>query len=275
MLDGIDGGVGWPDYDDVIQWSADSTRVGLSYSTNQVGVFDPFATETSNTEPLASAGVTDGASRPPRWLLAPDGRSAYVAVWSPTAIKGCVAPLEAGDLYWLPGDAPASHPYLLGGPLPEGAREDGVEVTGWSQDGTRLHGHDARGKRLVIDPATKEVCWAREDDEPAGPRFPAATSGTGGPSVKVSVEETRVAFRGAGDVLLGDVVFLREPPGDPLLGDDYSTFDEVNFALDDDTWCAVFEEGVVIAPPVRAARPRRTGRGHRSTRRRWTTCSRR
>jgi tetratricopeptide (TPR) repeat protein len=52
--------------------------------------------------------------------------------------------------------------------------------------------------------------------------------------------------------VLGDFTFLREPPGPRLLEDDY-VFEErnVNFALDDHTWCAAFEEGVVIAPPDR------------------------
>ncbi|MDX3225905.1 hypothetical protein [Streptomyces sp. ME19-01-6] len=253
-LSRIDGGVGWPDYDDVIQWSDDSTRVGLAYNTNQVGVFDPFGTATYNTCPLASASVTDGASRPPTWALAPDGRRAYVSTGSPCAVKGCVVPLEAGHLYWLPAYAPPSHPYLLTETLPEEFENEDAELwlddgVGWSRDGTRLYAYHARHKRdLVIDLATKQVGWATEEKEPE------AVTGKGGSGgVRVSVDSTRVTFRrpdtgGA----LGDFTFLREPPG-PRLLEDGSVFERhnVNFALDDHTWCAAFEEGVVIAPPDR------------------------
>jgi BRCA1 C Terminus (BRCT) domain len=73
VLDRIDGGVGWPDHERTIQWSADGRRVGLAYSTNMVGVFDPFSPLTYG-QPVAECSVTDGASRPPAWVLAPDGR---------------------------------------------------------------------------------------------------------------------------------------------------------------------------------------------------------
>ncbi|MDT0546976.1 WD40 repeat domain-containing protein [Streptomyces lonegramiae] len=254
-LQRIEGGVGWPDYGDTIQWSADSTRVGLAYNTNQVGVFDPFETHTTNTYPLASASVTDGAGRPPTWALAPDGRRAFVSSGSPCPIKGCVVPLEAGHLFWLPGYAPPSHPYLLPEALPEefGAEDDELwldDGVGWSPDGTRLYAYDARHRRdLAIDVATRQVGWAAEEVD--GPE-PAAGKGDRG-GVRVSVDSTRVTFRRpdtGGE--LGDFTFLREPPGPRLLEDDYVLEQHnVNFALDDDTWCAAFEEGVVIAPPNR------------------------
>lgn len=256
-LQRIEGGVGWPDYDGTIQWSADSTRVGLAYNTNQVGVFDPFDTRTTHTYPLADASVTDGASRPPTWALAPDGRRAFVSTASSSSIKGCVVPLEAGHLFWLPGYAPPAHPYLLP-ELPEalaeevGDEEDELwleDGVGWSPDSARLYAYDARHKRdLVIDLATKQVGWAAEED---GPESAGGKGGAGG--VRVSVDPTRVTFRRpdtGGE--LGDFTFLREPPGPRILEDDY-VFEQrnVNFALDDHTWCAAFEEGVVIAPPDR------------------------
>ncbi|MES4900763.1 MULTISPECIES: hypothetical protein [unclassified Streptomyces] len=256
----VEGGVGWPDRDDVIQWSADGARVGLAYNTNQVGVFDPFDSATY-TYPLASASVTDGASRPPAWSLAPDGRRAFVSTGSPCSLKGCVVPLEAGHLYWLPGYAPPSHPYLLPETLPEElGDEDGElwldEGVGWSPDGTRLYAYDEEHERdLVIDLATKRVGLAVEEDEPetAVGTGGSAVDGSGG--VRVSVGPTRVTFhRPDTGGALGDFTFLREPPGHRLLEDDY-VLEEANvvFALDDHTWCAAFEEGVVIAPPDRGA----------------------
>ncbi|MFD8864888.1 BRCT domain-containing protein [Streptomyces sp. NPDC059590] len=253
-LQRIEGGVGWPDYGDTIQWSADSTRVGLAYNTNQVGVFDPFETHTTNTYPMASASVTDGASRPPTWALAPDGRRAFVSSGSPCSIKGCVVPLEAGHLFWLPRYAPPSHPYLLPEALPEEFETEDDELwlddgVSWSPDGTRLYAYDTRHKRdLVIDLATRQVGWAAEEDGPE----PAVGKGGGG-GVRVSVDPTRVTFRRpdtGGE--LGDFTFLREPPGPRLLEDDYVLEqNNVTFALDDHTWCAAFEEGVVIAPADR------------------------
>ncbi|MGP3975683.1 BRCT domain-containing protein [Streptomyces sp. 8N114] len=258
VLDRIDGGVGWPDYDDVIQWSDDSTRVGLAYNTNQVGVFDPFGAGT-HTYPLASASVTDGASRPPEWALAPDGRRAFVRAGTSGSIQGCVVPLEAGDLYWLPGYASPSHPYLLGEDLPEDFGEKGDELwpecgAGWSTDGSRLYMYDHRRRRdLVIDLATKRISWATKEDRTktsAGDGAPVADESGG---VRVSVGSTGVTFRrpDTGGVL-ADFEFLLEPPGPRIFEDDYA-FEEqnVNFALDADTWCAAFDEGVVIAPPDR------------------------
>ncbi|MGO4422419.1 hypothetical protein AB4Z54_27870, partial [Streptomyces sp. MCAF7] len=93
------------------------------------------------------------------------------------------------------------------------------------------------------------VGWAAEEDD--GPESDAGKGGAGG--VRVSVDPTRVTFRRpdtGGE--LGDFTFLREPPGPRLLEDDYVLEERnVNFALDDHTWCAAFEEGVVIAPPDR------------------------
>ncbi|MFC8943309.1 hypothetical protein ACFT1B_35060, partial [Streptomyces griseoincarnatus] len=236
---------------DRIQWSADSTRVGLAYDTNQVGVFDPFDAHSAHTYPLASASVTDGASRPPAWDLAPDGRSAYVLTGSPCSIKGCVVPLEAGDLFWLPDYAPPSHPYLLGGTLPEELGDRELWLDGgvsWSQDGTKLYAKDAELKRdLVIDLATKEVTWSTDK----GKRKYAGATIDGSGGVRFSVDSNRVTFRRPDTGgMLGDFTFLREPAGPRVFEDEY-LFEDANFALDDDTWCAAFEEGVVIAPPDR------------------------
>ncbi|MGI5346917.1 hypothetical protein ACQEU8_01835 [Streptomyces sp. CA-250714] len=258
VLDRIEGGVGWPDYEDVIQWSADSTRIGLAYDTNQIGVFDPFDSATY-TYPLASASVTDGGSRPPEWTLAPDGRRAFIRAGCAGTIQGCVVPLDAGGLYWLPGYASPSHPYLLGETLPEDFREKGDELwpenrATWSPDGSRLYIYDHRHRRnLVADLATRRISWATGED---GPK---AAAGSGGPvtdrsgGVRVQVGSTGVTFRRPDTGgLLAEFEFLREPPGPRLFEDDY-VFEEqnVNFPLDDRTWCAAFEEGVVIAPPDR------------------------
>ncbi|MBO8191028.1 hypothetical protein ITI46_04850 [Streptomyces oryzae] len=263
VLDHIQGGVGWPGHDDVIQWSADSTRVGLAYNTNEVGVFDPFGGATY-TRPLASASVTDGGNRPPEWALAPDGRSAFIGTGCSGAIQGCVVPLEAGSLFWLPGYASPSHPYLLGETFPEDFWEKGDELwlesgADWSQDGSRLYVYDHRHRRnLVVDLLSRHVSWATEDEEPEDDEPEAAIGDaaqvadeSGG--VRISVGPTGVTFQrpDTGEVL-SEFTFLLEPPGPRIFEDDYACEEgNVDFALDAETWCAAFEEGVVIAPPDR------------------------
>ncbi|MFI9586443.1 BRCT domain-containing protein [Streptomyces sp. NPDC052236] len=260
VLDRIQGGVGWPGYDNTIQWSADSTRVGLAYHTNHVGVFDPFGGAT-HTYPIASAQVTNGASRPPGWALAPDGRRAFIQSASPCAVKGCVVPLEAGDLLWMPEDAPPSHQYLLTEELPTefGEQEDDdaglwLEGVSWSRDGSRLLAYDAKRRQtFAIDMTTKQMRWlTKEQRQEAGVWHGASAVGGSG-RVRVSVGSTGVTFhRTDTGAVLSDFEFLREPPGPRCVEHEYAFDDHpVNFALDDDTWCAAFEEGVVIAPSDR------------------------
>lgn len=264
VLDRIEGGVGWPEYDDTIQWSADSGRVGLAYHTNLIGVFDPFGGDgggDAHARPLASASVTDGGSRPPSWVLAPDGRSAFVDAESSCAVKGCVVPLAAGDLFWLPAYAPAGHPYLLAETLPAEFGQQGDELwpddVRWSRDGSRLIAHDAGTKRrraFAIDVRTKEMHPLTKEERREAEPWHGASAGSRTGQVRISGGGTGVTFRRAdtGGVL-SHFEFLREPPGPRAVEHDHASGeDPVGFALDDDTWCAAFEEGVVIAPAGRA-----------------------
>ncbi|MEU9116160.1 BRCT domain-containing protein [Streptomyces sp. NPDC048483] len=259
VLDRIEGGVGWPGHTNTLQWSADSRRVGLAYNTNQIGVFDPFD-DTTHTYPIASASVTNGGNRPPDWALAPDGRSAFIESASSCAIKGCVVPLEAGDLFWLPEDAPPRHPYLLTETLPAEFGQEGDELwpedVSWSRDGSRLLAYDAGAKRrrtFAIDLPTKQMYGLTKEERKEANAWHGASAGGATGQVRVSVGGTGVTFHRAdtGGVL-SHFEFLREPPEPRCVEHEYG-FDHhpVNFALDDDTWCAAFEEGVVIAPPDR------------------------
>lgn len=259
VLDRIEGGVGWPGHEDTIQWSADSRRVGLAYHTNQIGVFDPFD-DATYTYPIASASVTDGGNRPPDWALAPDGRSAFIESASSSAVKGCVVPLEAGDLFWLPSYAPPRHPYLLTETLPEEFGQQGDELwpegVSWSRDGGRLLMYDAKHRRtLAIDLSAKQLHVLTEEERKEADAWHGASAGGDTGRVRVSVSETAVSFhRTDTGGVLSHFEFLREPP-EPRCVEHEFAFDEcpVNFALDEDTWCAAFEEGVVIAPADRRA----------------------
>ncbi|MGP3927805.1 hypothetical protein [Streptomyces sp. 8N616] len=257
VLDRIEGGVGWPGHDDTMQWSADSRRVGLAYHTNQIGVFDPFD-DATHTYPIASASVTDGGNRPPDWALAPDGRSAFIDSASSCAVKGCVVPLEAGDLFWLPTYAPPRHPYLLTETLPAEFGQEGDELwpedVSWSHDGSWLLVYDAKRRRtFAIDLPTKQMYWLTKEERKEADAWHGASAGGDTGQVRVSVGGTGVTFhRSDTGGVLSHFEFLREPSKPRCVEHEFAFDDHpVNFALDDDTWCAAFEEGVVIAPPDR------------------------
>lgn len=86
----ISGGVGWPDYGPCIQWRPDGKRVGLTFDTNGVGSFDPFA---RTGAPESCSYITDGWSRPPAWAWSPNSRDVYIACWGPDLALGAIVPL--------------------------------------------------------------------------------------------------------------------------------------------------------------------------------------
>ncbi|MFJ9415778.1 BRCT domain-containing protein [Streptomyces sp. NPDC101227] len=102
-----------------------------------------------------------------------------------------------------------------------------VEV--WSLDGDQPR----RLRTLDVPPETGVLLWGADD-------------------VLVALSPTTLRFlrAGSGDVL-GDFTFLRTPPGPRPLGEAWWWFERRYFAPDDTTWCAAFEEGVVIAPDGR------------------------
>lgn len=389
---GIEGGIGRRGHERSIQWSADSGRIGLAYHDDRIGVFDPFSSFLGSVT-LAECLITDGASRPVTWALAPDGRRVFVNSGTPCEVGGCIVPMDSGELDWTTRDAPPAHPFLLADRLREDPRteerdaQDDVTLQAdgwarWSGDGTRLQaqgGSRGRAEAFVIDVSSGQVSWLAgigelaawspddrllvHDDnglrfldavtgKPNGkgaghqgvsalqwgmrgdvPRL-AALVGEGNaagtrPGVLIHDEdrfryrldvtpveegmvyadswawapsgdagawltadgraevwslegdepqrlrtvdvpsETSVLLWGADDVLvamspttlrflraesgevLGDFTFLHRPRGPKPLGDNYWFFARKHFAPDDETWCAVFEEGVVIAPDGR------------------------
>lgn len=162
----VDGGVGWPDYERTIQWSADGSRLAVAYATNSVGVWSPTQ---ENGNPIATIDVSDGNSRPSQFALSPDGRSVYYhsTTNGDGGLQGCVVPVNRGTLYWLPQRVKTDHPYGMARQLPARVREafeqaevrEGVgrwiENPVWSPDGTRLFGTNA----ICVDAGTREVGW--------------------------------------------------------------------------------------------------------------------
>ncbi|AJT64887.3 hypothetical protein T261_3217 [Streptomyces lydicus] len=99
--------------------------------------------------------------------------------------------------------------------------------------------------------------WSLEGEEPRRLRTLDVPSGTGvvlwgADDVLMAVSPTTLRFlrAGSGEVL-GDFSFLHAPQVPKPLGETYWFFEARQFAPDDETWCAVFDEGVVIAPDGR------------------------
>ncbi|MER7079555.1 hypothetical protein SAMN02982929_03863 [Saccharopolyspora kobensis] len=159
-LPSIEGGLGWPDCERTIQWSADNARIAMSFCTNMVGAWDPFG---DDSEPIASADVTNGGGRPPAFALAPDGLRAYISVGGDDeGVPGCVAPLQQ-DPGYHDGEEPDPEP--MAEFLPEEVmadREYGPEPprwVAWSSDGARIYGQDRSGTALSIDAGTRQLTW--------------------------------------------------------------------------------------------------------------------
>ncbi|MFF8787430.1 BRCT domain-containing protein [Streptomyces sp. NPDC015125] len=133
-----------------------------------------------------------------------------------------VTPVEEGMVYadswaWAPsGDAGA---WLTA---------DGrVEV--WSLDGDEPQ----RLRTSDVPPETGVLLWGADD-------------------VLVAMSPTTLRFLRAGSgEILGDFTFLHQPRVPKPLGSNYWFFASRQFAPDDGTWCAVFDEGLVIAPDGR------------------------
>ncbi|WP_433474126.1 WD40 repeat domain-containing protein [Spirillospora sp. CA-142024] len=155
----IDGGVGWPGERRTIQWSADARHLGMAFRTNAVGVWDPFG---ESCEPRAEAQVTDGSPRPPAWALHPDGLRAFISAGTHerSGVQGCVVPMQAGTLFWLP----ELHEYSFAGALPPEIGREELRVERpplWSPDGGLLYCQE-RGGAFVVDVVTGLPTWYAE-----------------------------------------------------------------------------------------------------------------
>ncbi|MGW2629407.1 BRCT domain-containing protein [Streptomyces chattanoogensis] len=99
--------------------------------------------------------------------------------------------------------------------------------------------------------------WSLDGEEPRRLRTLDVPSETGvllwgADDVLMAMSPTTLRFlrAGSGEVL-GDFTFLHAPQAPKPLGETYWFFEARQFAPDDEAWCAVFDEGVVIAPDGR------------------------
>ncbi|MET7331777.1 WD40 repeat domain-containing protein [Nonomuraea sp. NPDC005650] len=193
VIDWIEGGIGWPGYGEVIQWSADESRLAVAYRSNNVGVWDPFG---ENNDPVGTARLTY-SGRPDPYAFAPDGVRAYVLQEADMGAHGAVVPLDGGEVW--SGD---SRIKVLS------AQDEGQFVLDrvvWSRDGRRLYGHLHDGRVCSIDAESGRVAWMTEGDR--NHRWPSA---------EWSRDESLLAFHRDGDLVIADALTGRrvsEGPG--------------------------------------------------------------
>lgn len=166
VIDPIAGGVGWPQYTRQLQFSRDGKRLGVGLNTNGVGLFDCFG---ESSESQGEAYVTDGWSRPPAWCLAPDGERAFISCWVGSEIPGALVALQTdarrkGSVY----GHRAVTPIAMAKKLPKEFKdqlkdqEHGLqpfEFVQWSDDGTRVYGHNQHSQGFSIDVKSGRIQW--------------------------------------------------------------------------------------------------------------------
>lgn len=171
-LDPIRGGVGWPDYPRMIQWSRDATRLGLGFDTNGVGAWDPFG---ESAEPLAEAYVTDGWSRPPAWCFSPDGKRAFIACWAGSEVPGCLVPLENDPRrrrsYYRhapvkPTPMAKAIPKAIKAKMAQSSHLEPFKEVRWTDDGTLVYGHNNHEQAFGLNSTTGQIAWLAKVGSP-------------------------------------------------------------------------------------------------------------
>lgn len=211
-IDGIMGGIGFPDYTRSLQWSADGTRIALEYNTNATGVWDPFGTA---HEPIANAFFL-ASGRPLGMALAPEGRRAFVYGGESDYLRNVIVAMHEGSVAGPPDAHPeGTEPIEFSGPLPDESREtwsDEPELTlgraFWSRDGSRVYGEAPDEYAAIsLDVQKRQVSWIlglEEDQDSAPPEW--------------SLDERLLAYRRDGKLIIADALTgetTAELPGYP------------------------------------------------------------
>ncbi|MDX3230826.1 hypothetical protein [Streptomyces sp. ME19-01-6] len=200
VIDRIVGGIGWPGYDEMLEWSADETRLAVEYQASNVGVWDPFG---ADTEPIATVRLTCNG-RPDPFALSPDGLRAYV-MDETSETYGSIVEFSSLETTTVPAvndeeeeeeeedeDEEEDESFVLDRPV-------------WSRDGTRVYGNLHDGRVCSIDVASGQVSWLTEADRIS--RWPSA---------EWSRDERLVAYHRGGALVIADALTGRpvaETPG--------------------------------------------------------------
>lgn len=199
-IDGIMGGIGFPDYTRSLQWSADGTRIALEYNTNATGVWDPFGTV---REPIADAFFL-ASGRPLGMAFAPDGRRALVYGGESDFLRNVIVALHEGSVAGPPDAHPeGTQPIEFTGPLPAEFGETGGDEPGlilgrafWSRDGSRVYGQAGDEYAAIsLDVEKRQVSWIlglEEDQDAALPEW--------------SLDERLLAYQRGGKLTIADAL---------------------------------------------------------------------
>jgi WD40 repeat protein len=152
------GGIGWPDYYQMLQWSPDSRYLGAVLHTNCVAKLPAFS---ASSTPLAEACITNGWSRPPAWTWLGDQDAFAISCWHHSEIPLGITDNKKlhsyeDDTTWMQLNlSPAIQTALT--------RED-LQPYEWCRstpDGTLVFGYNTHKQAFAIDTNSKQVVWLK------------------------------------------------------------------------------------------------------------------
>lgn len=159
------GGIGWPDYPYMLQWSANSRYLGAGLNTNTVAKLNPFS---DSATPLASASITDGWSRPPAWTWQGMEDAFAISCWHNSEIPVGITSNKQFDSYednakWMAAKLASGIKELLGG--------NDLQPYKWcssTPNGQFIYGYNNHSQVYGIDVKSKQVVWLKETGKSVG-----------------------------------------------------------------------------------------------------------
>lgn len=157
------GGIGWPDYYHMLQWSPSGQYLGAGLSTNCVAKLNPFSTAAA---PMAMACITNGWSRPPAWCWQGKQDTFAISCWHDSEIPLALTSNTILNSYedqaqWMAPQLPEAIKKQL-------TREDLQPYT-WCRatlDGQLVYGYNEHEQAFAIDTQKKQVLWLKTIDTP-------------------------------------------------------------------------------------------------------------
>ena len=157
------GGIGWPDYYHMLQWSPSGQYLGAGLNTNCVAKLNPFS---SAANPMALACITNGWSRPPAWCWQGEQDAFAISCWHDSPIP--LGLTSNKNLYSYEDQAQWMAPSLPPA-LDKQLTEEDLQPYTWcraSQDGQLVYGYNNHGQAFAIDTQEKQVVWLKNVSTP-------------------------------------------------------------------------------------------------------------
>jgi WD40 repeat protein/predicted DNA-binding WGR domain protein len=159
------GGIGWPDYPYMLQWSTSGRYLGAGINTNMVAKLNPFSASAS---PLATACITNGWSRPATWTWQGAEDAFAISCWHNSEIPLGITSNKKLNSYednakWMAPKLSASIKTQLNG--------DDLEPYKWcsaTPDGQFVYGYNGHRQVYCIDVKSKAVAWVKQIGKPVG-----------------------------------------------------------------------------------------------------------